>query len=82
MTIPDLDWLDPARAAAFARWLAALAPQHALQIDSVRLASADASFRRYFRIDSANGAGSCIIIYKVYALRLAHLSLFSGAGLL
>ena len=62
MTISDLDWLDPARAAAFAHWLGAIAPRHALQIDSVRLASADASFRRYFRIDSVNGAGSCIIM--------------------
>ena len=62
MTVPPLDWLDPARAAAFAHWLAAVAPQHALQIDSVRLASADASFRRYFRIDSANGTGSCIVM--------------------
>ena len=62
MTVPPLDWLDPARAAAFAHWLAAVAPQHALQIDSVRLASADASFRRYFRIAAANATGSCIIM--------------------
>ena len=62
MTVPLLHWLDPARAATFAHWLSAVAPQHALQIDSVRLASADASFRRYFRIDAANATGSCIIM--------------------
>ena len=62
MTVPPLDWLDPARATAFAHWLAAVAPQHALQIDSVRLASADASFRRYFRIDATNATSSCIIM--------------------
>ena len=56
------DWLDPARASAFARWLAAVAPQHGLQPETVRLASADASFRRYFRIDAAQGADSFIIM--------------------
>ena len=62
MSFPPLDWLDPARASAFAHWLAAVAPQHGLQSDSVRLASADASFRRYFRIDAAGGVGSRIIM--------------------
>jgi len=56
------DWLDPARASAFARWLAAVAPQHNLQPETVRLASADASFRRYFRIDAARGGNSFIIM--------------------
>src|SRR5438094_56421 len=40
--------------------LAAMAQQHPLRADSVRLASADASFRRYFRVDAA--AGSYIIM--------------------
>ena len=62
MTPSPLDWPDAARASAFANWLAAVAGPHGLQIDSIRLASADASFRRYFRIDSAHGAGSCIIM--------------------
>ena len=56
MSTSPPDWLDPVRASAFAHWLAALAPQHALQIDTVRLASEDASFRRYFRIDAAHGS--------------------------
>jgi len=55
-------WTDPARASAFDRWLAAMAGPHRLRADSVRLASADASFRRYFRVDRADGAGSCIIM--------------------
>ncbi|MEW5881576.1 MAG: phosphotransferase [Pseudomonadota bacterium] len=39
-------------------WLVALAPEHGLHVDSLRPASADASFRRYFRIDA--GAASLI----------------------
>ncbi|HEX5783421.1 MAG TPA: aminoglycoside phosphotransferase, partial [Burkholderiaceae bacterium] len=42
-------WADPAREQAFHAWLATVASAHALQTASVRLASADASFRRYFR---------------------------------
>ncbi len=55
-------WADPARAGAFAQWLSGIAAQHGLQAGSVRLASADASFRRYFRIDTVNGGASCIIM--------------------
>ena len=47
-------WADPSRKAAFNTWLGSLAA-HALQPATLRLASADASFRRYLRIDSANG---------------------------
>ena len=35
---------------------------HGLVPDTVRVASADASFRRYFRVDRVGGAGSCIIM--------------------
>lgn len=45
-------WTDPARAAAFDAWLAALAPAQGLRPETLRLASADASFRRYFRLDT------------------------------
>jgi len=48
-------WADPAREAAFDAWLARIAPTHGLVPDTVRLASADASFRRYFRIDGTTG---------------------------
>ncbi|MEP7101395.1 MAG: phosphotransferase, partial [Burkholderiales bacterium] len=39
------------RHAAFDGWLGSIAPAHALKIESLRVASSDASFRRYFRID-------------------------------
>ena len=55
-------WTDPVREAAFQGWLTRESSTHGLLADSVRLASADASFRRYFRIDRAAGAGSCIIM--------------------
>ena len=54
-------WADPARQAAFGHWLAGLATTHRLQVDSLRSASSDASFRRYFRIDAAPGR-SCIVM--------------------
>jgi len=54
-------WSDPDRAAAFARWLERVAPAHRLHVDSVRLASADASFRRYFRIDAQGPAPTRIV---------------------
>ena len=49
-------WPDPAREAAFRHWLASLAASQGLDASSVRLASADASFRRYLRVDSAQGS--------------------------
>lgn len=51
-----IHWADPQRGQRFAQWLAATALAHGLQADSLRLASADASFRRYFRIDAADGS--------------------------
>lgn len=48
-------WADPARAQAFARWLASTAQRNGLQPDSLCLASADASFRRYLRVSAADG---------------------------
>jgi aminoglycoside/choline kinase family phosphotransferase len=62
MTAPSIAWADPARAAAFGKWLADMAHQHDLQAGTLRPASADASFRRYFRVDAASGEGSCIIM--------------------
>ena len=56
-------WSDPARAAAFAQWLSITSGACQLDPATLRLASADASFRRYFRIDRIDqGAGSCIIM--------------------
>jgi aminoglycoside/choline kinase family phosphotransferase len=53
-------WADPLREAAFQAWLATIAPRHGLEPASLRVASADASFRRYLRLDGA--AGSRIIM--------------------
>ena len=54
-------WPDAARQAAFQAWLAPLASPHQLLPHTLRPASADASFRRYLRIDTAAGA-SCIVM--------------------
>ncbi len=54
-------WPDAARQKAFEAWLAPLVASHQLVAASLRPASADASFRRYLRIDTAQGA-SCIVM--------------------
>ena len=56
MKSTSIDWSDPARQRAFAGWLAAIAGPHRLQAGSLRLASADASFRRYFRVDGLDAS--------------------------
>ncbi|MES2424369.1 MAG: phosphotransferase [Pseudomonadota bacterium] len=53
---PPIVWADPARAAAFSGWLAATAATHQLDVSTLRVASADASFRRYFRLDGVTGS--------------------------
>jgi aminoglycoside/choline kinase family phosphotransferase len=52
----DIAWPIPQRQLDFDAWLAEVAPAHQLHPKSLRLASADASFRRYLRIDSATGS--------------------------
>src|SRR5665213_239434 len=54
-------WPDPQREAAFHDWLASVAAPYQLQATTLRPASADASFRRYLRIDSATGASFIIM---------------------
>ena len=49
------NWTDPQRQQAFETWLQQQTLAHSLDPRSVRAASADASFRRYFRVDSAHG---------------------------
>ena len=58
---PGIAWPDPARHAVFEHWLAELAPRHGLLRQSLRSASSDASFRRYFRVDAA-GAGPSFVV--------------------
>lgn len=52
----SIAWPDEARRAAFERWLTGIAPARGLVPHSLRSASSDASFRRYFRIDAGGGA--------------------------
>jgi N-acetylmuramate 1-kinase len=54
-------WADPAREAAFDAWLAPLLDVHGLRRETLVAASADASFRRYFRITALDG-GSRIVM--------------------
>ena len=54
-------WADPARHAAFDAWLAPLSARHALRPETLRPASADASFRRYLRLDTAAGASLIVM---------------------
>ena len=55
-----IEWAQPERQAAFHQWLDAQASAHGVLPTTVRAASADASFRRYFRVDTADG--SCIVM--------------------
>jgi aminoglycoside/choline kinase family phosphotransferase len=48
-------WSSPERESLFERWLDAQTATHALLPQTLRIASADASFRRYLRIDNAQG---------------------------
>jgi aminoglycoside/choline kinase family phosphotransferase len=52
----SLAWPDTQRQADFNNWLSTLESSHGLLPQSLRSASADASFRRYFRIDSTQGS--------------------------
>jgi N-acetylmuramate 1-kinase len=65
MTTPappaPVPWADPARSQAFEHWLQAMAAEQGLRPDSLRLASADASFRRYLRIDGLDGKSRIIM---------------------
>ena len=53
---PPIPWSDTQRQAAFEQWLRGVAPAQGLDAATLRPASADASFRRYFRVDGAQGS--------------------------
>ena len=57
----SVPWADPQRQAAFEAWLARIAPAQALRPGSLRIASADASFRRYLRLDTESGASRIVM---------------------
>jgi len=48
--------MTDSRIEAIARWLDAIAPRHALDRSTLRAASSDASFRRYYRLDGASAS--------------------------
>ncbi|MFB0914924.1 MAG: phosphotransferase, partial [Burkholderiaceae bacterium] len=50
----SVKWDDTQRGEAFAKWLSAIAPTHQLDLSTLVIASADASFRRYLRIRDTN----------------------------
>jgi aminoglycoside/choline kinase family phosphotransferase len=58
---PSVEWTDPARQAAFERWLAPLAASQGWLPQSLRLASADASARRYLRLDGSGGRSAIVM---------------------
>jgi aminoglycoside/choline kinase family phosphotransferase len=56
-----LTWDNPQRQQACAAWLEELSVSHGLVPQSLRLASADASFRRYLRVDTQNGSSLIVM---------------------
>jgi N-acetylmuramate 1-kinase len=56
-----VQWLQPERRAAFDAWLASVQPVQQLNPTSVQLASADASFRRYLRVETSSGHSRIIM---------------------
>ncbi len=51
-----VSWPSASRQQAFEMWLAHIAPRHGLQAQTLCAASADASFRRYLRIQASSGS--------------------------
>lgn len=49
------------RLAELRAWLAALDPEHGLALDTIRPASDDASFRRYFRVDVSHAGAPSLV---------------------
>jgi len=54
-------WNDPTRRAIFHAWFEPLTSSHHLLPATLRPASADASFRRYFRVDSTAGVSFIVM---------------------
>jgi aminoglycoside/choline kinase family phosphotransferase len=57
----NVTWAEPQRQLACISWLEALAQTHDLVPSSLRVASADASFRRYLRVDTHAGASLIVM---------------------
>ena len=61
MAVAALGWSDPDRGQSLARWLHGLAPAQGLLAERIVPASADASFRRYFRLPCADGSSRIVM---------------------
>ena len=61
LSAPSVTWADAARENAFNTWLRALSASQRLRPETLRPASADASFRRYLRVDTEDGASRIVM---------------------
>jgi len=59
---PAIIWPDAQRQAAFEHWLAGLIAPHGIDIHSLRPASSDASFRRYFRVSCPGRVSASLVL--------------------
>jgi N-acetylmuramate 1-kinase len=59
--LTPVDWPDAARHSAFERWLAPVAAAQGWDPASLRVASADASVRRYLRLDGPGGRSAVVM---------------------
>jgi N-acetylmuramate 1-kinase len=55
MPASPVSWTDPARQDLFTQWMTTVTAHHGLLPHTLRIASADASFRRYLRLDTRQG---------------------------
>ena len=64
LPMQQITWPDASRRAAFEQWLATVAPRHGLDPTTLCAASADASFRRYLRVQGRiqGQSGSLIVM--------------------
>ncbi len=62
MTACTIAWPNAQRQEAFEQWLASLQGPWGLQVESLAPASADASFRRYLRIEGRRDGQACTFI--------------------
>ncbi|MBL8347241.1 MAG: phosphotransferase [Rubrivivax sp.] len=58
----SIAWPEAARRVAFEHWLGTIASRHGLEPESLEPASADASFRRYLRVQASKAAGGSLIV--------------------
>lgn len=57
----EVHWADPTRHALFELWLSEMASGQGLLPETLRIASADASFRRYLRVDTVQGESRIVM---------------------